>query len=214
MQPFADGGLVAPKDRRRQSRCAGHMPRADGEHLSGEAFRVPVGHGQKAAGAKDTRELRGDEGRAWREHGSEHGGDEVEGRVGVRKLLGIALVEGDVERFGLRSCACLEEQVGGDVKAGDVGTAPGRGQGDVAGAAGHIEQAHAGRDGQPLDERLGADGDGPGDDAEVAGHPGGAHFFFHLFDRRCVVSGCLRCGHVSGGCPVVWGQVKNKQVHL
>ena len=62
----------------------------------------------------------------------------------------------------------MGQLVGGDVESGEVGSGLGCGQGDVAGAAGHIEQAHAGRDGQPLDERLGTDGDGPGDDAEVA----------------------------------------------
>ena len=84
--------------------------------------------------------------------------------------------------------AGLDEEVGGDVDAGDDGSVTGERDGGVAGAAGDVEDAGAGRDGEAADEGFGAAGDGFGDDAEVAGHPGGAHGGFDLLDgvaRRC-----------------------------
>ena len=78
--------------------------------------------------------------------------------------------------------AGLDEQVGGDVHAGDDAAGAGERECEVAGAGRHVEDAGAGGQGLAGDEGLGAGGDGFGDDAEVAGHPAGAHGRFDLVD--------------------------------
>ena len=181
-EALADGGVVSPEDGRQHAGRGRHVAAADLEHPTGEAGGVPVGHGEEAAGLEDAGELGGDELGARGEHGAEHGDDGVEGGVGVGELLGVALVELDGEAFGGGAFAGLDEEVGGDVDAGDDGSARASGMASVAGAAGDVEDAGAGRDGEAADEGFGAAGDGFGDDAEVAGHPGGAHGVLDLLD--------------------------------
>ncbi len=181
-QALADGCVVAPKDGRGDAGRGRDVIGVELEHLAGEAGGVPVGHGEEAAGLQDAGELGGDEVGAGGEHGAEHGGDGVEGGVGVRELLGVALVEGDGEVFVGGALAGLDEEVGGDVYAGDDASVAGEGDGGVAGAAGYVEDTGAGGEVEAVDEVDGTAGDGSGDDAEVTGHPGGAHGGFDLGD--------------------------------
>jgi hypothetical protein len=186
-EALADDGVVSPEDGRWDAGWRRGVLAADFEHEAGEAGGVPVGHGEQAAGFEDAGALGGDELGARGEHGAEHGGDGVEGGVGVGKLLGVAFVEGDGEGFGGGALAGLDEEVWGDVDAGDeagfsVGERACEWDGGVAGAAGDVEDAGAGGDVEAGDEGFGAAGDGAGDDAEVAGHPSGAHGVFYLLD--------------------------------
>lgn len=77
-EAIADGGLVAPKDGRRDARRRLNVAGGDLEHLAGEAGGVLVGHSEQAAGFEDAGEFGGDELGAGGEHGSEHADDRIE----------------------------------------------------------------------------------------------------------------------------------------
>jgi hypothetical protein len=158
--------------------------RTDLEHLAGEAGGVPVGHGESSTKLDDASEFGGDEFGTWGEHGSEHGYDDVEGGIAIGERLGIPLIELNGEVVGGGALAGLNEQVGGDINTGDDGSGTGGGDREIARSSSDIEKAHAGLDSEASDEGLGAASDSAGDDAEVTGHPGGAHGGLDLIEIR------------------------------
>ena len=160
------------------------MAAGDFEHCAGKAAGVPVGHREQAARLEDAGEFRGDDGGTRRKHGPKHGDDGVEGAAGVRKIFGVAFVEGNGELLGGCSFASLNQKVGRDVDAGDDGSTQGGRDRSVAGAAGDVEHAHPGLEAEAVDEGVRTSSNGFSHDAEVAGHPARAHGGFNFFDGQ------------------------------
>ena len=131
------------------------------------------------------------------EHRAEHGGDGIEGGVAVGKSFGVAFVEGNGDVLGGCASAGLLEEVGRDVDAGNDAAAARERDGGVAGAAGDVENARASGDVEAGDEVFCAGGDGFGDHAEVARHPGGAHVGFDLVYRWARGGGGCAHGVIS-----------------
>lgn len=71
-------------------------------------------------------------------------------------MLGVALVEVHLKAFGAGTLACLHEEIGSDVDAGDDGALAGERDGGIAGAAGDVEDAGPGWDGEAAAEGFGA----------------------------------------------------------
>ena len=180
-QTLADGDFVTPEHGGRNAGGRRDVTAADGKHAAGEAGGVPVRHSEQAARFEDTGELGGNQGGMGSEHGAEHGDDGVEGGVGVGEIFGVALVKGDLQGFGGGTFTCLDEEVGGDVDAGDDGSTARQRDGDIAGAASDVKHAGAGGDVEAAGEGFGTACDGAGDHPEVSGHPCGAKTGFELF---------------------------------
>ena len=88
---------------------------------------------------------------------TEGAGDRVHAGVGQRELLGV----GDPELDARVQPGRLGDHGGGEVDPYHLGAAPSRIGGERAGAAGNIEQPHAGRDLDSVKERCdGFAGDG------------------------------------------------------
>ncbi len=157
------------------------MTTREAEHLSRKTIRSPVGHGNLSAVATDPGQLRRDPIRVGSEHGSKHGHDHIEMGVRKRQLFRIALLKGYLQAFGCSPCAGLFQQVGCDVDTRDHCAFAGSRDGQVAGAAGDVQYLHRRLDAKRVNEQLSLSGSVFGNLSEVAGHPGGTHFFFQWF---------------------------------
>ncbi len=127
-----------------------------------------------------------------REHRAEDRRDGVEGAVGERQRLGVALDELDVEALGGGAPAAALEQGRHVVDADGVAAEPRRGDRGVAAAGGDVEHAPAGVQVGGVAELLGDEHDPGGDDGEVAARPG------LLLAPLDVVEVGLAC--LEGGC--------------
>jgi len=131
-----------------------------------------------------------------RKHRPKHGHHGIKAGVGIGHLLGIALLEANRQPFAVRPGLGLFDQVGGNVDARHLRTAARGWDGQVAGAAGHIQDLFAGLEVQALDKFGGTRFIRFGNLTKVAGHPscfgaGGKRIRFH--GRHC-------CYHVRLSC--------------
>ncbi len=110
-----------------------------GEHAADEALGRPAGDRDPAALAGHPDQLGGGAGVVGREHHADGREDVVERPVAVRQVLGVGLGELDVEVLGGGPATGDVEQLGDVVDAVDHGAAARRGEGDVAGAGGDVE---------------------------------------------------------------------------
>lgn len=88
------------------------MAAANFEHFACEAGGVPVCHGESTARLENACEFGSDELGARGEHRTEHRNNDVEGRVGIGELLGIAFIEPGGEIFQGGLFASLGEKLG------------------------------------------------------------------------------------------------------
>jgi hypothetical protein len=65
----------------------------DLEHLADVTLGRPGGHDETATGPTHAQQFGGNQLRAGSEHDAEHADDDVEARIGIRQLLGVAFVE-------------------------------------------------------------------------------------------------------------------------
>jgi len=93
------------------------------------------------------------------EHRAHDGQDGVVLLVGVRQPLGVRGLPGEAEPLGLGVAASALEQLGGQVGRDDPGSAPGGGDGGVAGAGGDVEDVRPRPDAGGLDELVAELGD-------------------------------------------------------
>ena len=129
------------------------------------------------------------------EHDAQGGKDGVEGGVGEGQGLGVALGEGDLQPLGRRPFPAALQQLGDVVDAGDLGAVAGRGQGGVAAAGGHVQDAVAGPQAGRLGQVLGHGHDPGGHGGVVAAGP---HLLLARLDR-----GQVRLGGLGGGAHVL-----------
>src|SRR2546423_3725116 len=106
--------------------------------------RRPGGERESASPTADAGELSRDAVMVGREDRAERGRDRVKLGIGVRELLGIALVEPDRQPLGSRRATRLLELVGGDVDADDVGAGARGTERDATGSARDVEHPVAG----------------------------------------------------------------------
>ena len=162
----------------------------DCETFPDETFGSPIGHGDQAAGADDAGEFPGDDFRARREHGAVHGNDHVERRVGKLQHFRVAILKCGVQIFGRGAGASLHQQIFGDVDASDSRAGARGGNGEITGAAGHVENVHAGANRQARNEKYAFVGGIFRDLAEISGGPGGLHALLDAFE----CGGVMSCG--------------------
>jgi hypothetical protein len=115
-------------------------------------LRAPRGQAEAAATPADPSELTRDRLVVRREDGAEARGDDVEGRVLVGQVLGVAFVPPDREPAGVRP-RLLEER-GRDVDADDLRPGPGGTDRDRPGSRGDIQPPLAGARPEPGDELV------------------------------------------------------------
>jgi len=147
---------------------------ADGpEQLSHVAVGGPVDHADAPARPAHAQQLAGRLLLVGSEHGAAGRQDHVEGVVGERQGLGVALLEGRLQPFGVGAPAGAVQQRGHVVDADDLAEAAGGGQGGVAVAAGHVQNPLAGAQVDRLAQQLGGEEQPGADGGVVAGGPGG-----------------------------------------
>ena len=126
-----------------------------------------------AAGLRDAHHLRRGPVLVRREHHAERREHHVERRVGEGQLLGVGLLEPQVDALGLGAAATLLEQLGHVVGRRDGGEAARRGQRSVAIARRHVEDRLGREQVDGLAQRLADDLQGDSDPAEVSRRPRG-----------------------------------------
>ena len=168
-----DGGFVAPEEGVDAAGGWGDLAGDCAEVFGDEAVGGPVGEGDGSAGAGDAEEFGGSAFGAGGEHDAPHADDEIEFGVGIREVFGVPFGESDGEVFDLGAVAGFGDEVGGDVDAGGLATGAGGEEGEVASAAGDIEEARARSEREARHEFGGAGFVEFGDEREVAGFPGG-----------------------------------------
>jgi hypothetical protein len=126
----------------------------------------PVDHADPPARPADPQQLGGRPLLVGGEHRPAGGQDHVEGGVGEGQGLGVGLLEGRLQPFGLGALAGLLQQRGDVVDAGDLAEAAGGGQGGVAVAAGHVQHLLARAQVDGLAQQLGGEQQ-PGADGRV-----------------------------------------------
>jgi hypothetical protein len=147
---------------------------ADGpEQLPDVAVGGPVDHADAPARPADPQQLGGRALLVGGEHGPAGRQDHVEGGVGEGQGLGVALLEGRFQPFGLGPLAGALQQRGDVVDAGDLAEAAGGGQGGVAVAAGHVQHPFVGAQVDRLAQQLGDEWEPRADGGVVARGPGG-----------------------------------------
>jgi hypothetical protein len=148
-----------------------HVGAGRPEDVAGHSFGRPAADADEAALAADARHLVSGLAVARREHVAERREDPLEGGVGERQALGVALDPRDLETLGGGLRPPGREQLRDEVEPRDLRSSPRRGQRRVAGAAGDVEHLHPRLDAGPLRQELADVRDLLGKRRIVAGRP-------------------------------------------